>query len=49
MKFPPCGLSYGSRRDWELTEREGTRPFVMFWVVMALVAVAFLHQSAGIP
>jgi hypothetical protein len=48
MKFPPCGLVYGDLRDRELTEREGNRPFVTFWTVLALFAIAVLIQSAGI-
>lgn len=48
MKFPPCGLVYGDLRDRELTEREGNRPFVTFWILMALFAVAFLILSAVI-
>lgn len=48
MKFPPDGLRYGSPRDIELTERDGNRPFVRFWIVMALIAVVFLARSADI-
>lgn len=38
--IPPSGLRYGDRRDTELTREEGNRPFVAFWIVMALAAAA---------
>lgn len=47
--IPPSGIRYGERRDIQLTKEEGNRPFISFWIAIAISAAAITAAQAVNP